>query len=168
MKQPMKIPKVLVLMGVTCSGKTELGKILSVRLKVPFFDGDDFHSKDNIHKMKQGIPLNDGDRQTWLQYIHGLASNHSNKGAIIACSALKEKYRQVIQTSVNVEFIYLKADKRVIAQRLASRKNHFMHNSLIDSQFTALEEPKNGCIVDATQSFEINVDLIVSYLQNNL
>jgi carbohydrate kinase (thermoresistant glucokinase family) len=85
----MKVTRVLILMGVTCSGKTELGKILSVRLKIPFFDGDDFHSQNNINKMKKGIPLDDEDRWHWLQKNHQLALNHSSKGAVIACSALK-------------------------------------------------------------------------------
>lgn len=73
MKQRMKVPKVLILMGVNCSGKTELGKILSIRLKITFFDGDNFHSQDNINKMKKGIPLDDKDRWPWLQKIHQLA-----------------------------------------------------------------------------------------------
>tara|TARA_B110000046_G_scaffold184495_1_gene223111 strand:+ start:2390 stop:2878 length:489 start_codon:yes stop_codon:yes gene_type:complete len=161
----MKAPKILILMGVTCSGKTAFGKVLSIRLEVPFFDGDDLHSNDNINKMKRGLPLDDEDRWPWLMDIHQLALQHADSGAIIACSALKMKYRQVIQTSANMEFIYLKADKKIIAQRLASRKNHFMPASLIDSQFEALEAPNNGCILDATQTFKINADLVVSYLQ---
>ena len=152
-------------MGVTCSGKTAFGKVLSNRLKISFFDGDDLHSKENIDKMKLGHPLDDDDRWTWLQNIHQLALDHTNEGAIIACSALKKSYRQVIQTSANMEFIYLKADKKTIAQRLALRKNHFMPTSLLDSQFEALEAPKSGCILDASQTFEINADLVVSYLQ---
>ena len=152
-------------MGVTCSGKTAFGKVLSNRLKISFFDGDDLHSKENIDKMKLGRPLDDDDRWLWLQNIHQLALDHANEGAIIACSALKKSYRQVIQTSANMEFIYLKADKKTIAQRLALRKNHFMPASLLDSQFEALEAPKSGCILDATQTFEINADLVVSYLQ---
>ena len=152
-------------MGVTCSGKTVFGKVLSNRLKISFFDGDDLHSKENIDKMKLGHPLDDDDRWLWLQNIHQLALDHANEGAIIACSALKKSYRQVIQTSANMEFIYLKADKKTIAQRLALRKNHFMPASLLDSQFEALEAPKSGCILDATQTFEINADLVVSYLQ---
>jgi len=161
----MKAPKILILMGVTCSGKTVFGKVLSNRLKISFFDGDDLHSKENIDKMKLGRPLDDDDRWLWLQNIHQLALDHANEGAIIACSALKKSYRQVIQTSANMEFIYLKADKKTIAQRLALRKNHFMPASLLDSQFEALEAPKSGCILDATQTFEINADLVVSYLQ---
>ena len=152
-------------MGVTCSGKTAFGKVLSNRLKISFFDGDDLHSKENIDKMKLGHSLDDDDRWPWLQNIHQLALDHTNEGAIIACSALKKSYRQVIQTSANMEFIYLKADKKTIAQRLALRKNHFMPASLLDSQFEALEAPKSGCILDATQTFEINADLVVSYLQ---
>ena len=85
----MRVPEVLILMGVTCSGKTELGKILSIRLKIPFFDGDNFHSQDNINKMKKGISLDDKDRWPWLQKIHQLALSYSIKGAVIACSALK-------------------------------------------------------------------------------
>jgi len=161
----MKAPKILILMGVTCSGKTAFGKVLSNRLKISFFDGDDLHSKENIDKMKLGHPLDDDDRWPWLQNIHQLALDHTSEGAIIACSALKKSYRQVIQTSANMEFIYLKADKKTIAQRLALRKNHFMPASLLDSQFEALEAPKSGCILDATQTFEINADLVVSYLQ---
>ena len=91
--------------------------------------------------------------------------DHTNDGVIIACSALKKSYRQVIQGSTNIEFIYLKTDKKTIAQRLALRTNHFMPSSLLDSQFEALEAPKSGCILDATQTFEINADLVVSYLQ---
>jgi carbohydrate kinase (thermoresistant glucokinase family) len=165
MMRRMKGPKVLILMGVTCSGKTAFGKVLSKRLNRPFYDGDHFHSKENIRKMKQGIPLNDEDRWPWLKDLHQLAIQQAEGGAIIACSALKSTYRQVIRTSENMLFIYLKADKKTIAQRLALRKNHFMPASLLDSQFAALEAPKDGCTLDATQSFEVNVDLVIAYLQ---
>ena len=161
----MKAAKILILMGVTCSGKTAFGKVLSNRLEIPFFDGDALHSKDNIDKMKRGNPLDDEDRWPWLQNIHQIVLDHTNDGIIIACSALKKSYRQVIQGSTNIEFIYLKTDKKTIAQRLALRTNHFMPSSLLDSQFEALEAPKSGCILDATQTFEINADLVVSYLQ---
>ena len=115
--------------------------------------------------MKKGIPLDDEDQWHWLQKIHQLALNHSSKGAVIACSALKKKYRQVIRTSANVVFIYLKADKKIIANRLSLRKNHFMASSLINSQFATLEIPKNGLLIDATESFKNNTDLISIYLK---
>ena len=91
--------------------------------------------------------------------------NHSLKGAVIACSALKKKYRKVIRTSANVLFICLKADKKIITHRLASRKNHFMASSLINSQFAALEIPKSGFILVATELFENNLDLIHKYIE---
>ena len=121
MKRRMKAPKILILMGVTCSGKTAFGKMLSNRLKISFFDGDDLHSKENIDKMKLGHPLDDDDRWPWLQNIHQLALDHANEGAIIACSALKKSYRQVIQTSANMEFIYLKAAKKSFYAPLTPR-----------------------------------------------
>ena len=109
--------------------------------------------------------MNEEDRWPWLKDLHQLAIQQAEGGAIIACSALKNTYRQVIRTSENMLFIYLKADKKTIAQRLALRKNHFMPASLLDSQFAALEAPQDGCTLDATQSFEVNVDLVIAYLQ---
>ena len=105
---------VYVIFGVSTSGKTTIGKKISIKLGIPFYDADDFHSDDNIEKMKSGIPLDDHDRSEWLQSISlKINESNKNKGSIFACSALKEKYRKILSNSYknDVKFIFLKIDK---------------------------------------------------------
>jgi 6-phosphogluconate dehydrogenase len=140
--------KVFYVMGVSGCGKSTIGKLLAKELAVPFFDGDDFHPQKNIEKMSEGKPLNDKDRLGWLTALNELAIEQLNKkGCVIACSALKESYRDILKLSIepNVNFIYLKGTFHEIYNRILARANHFMPTELLQSQFDIIEEP-TSCI----------------------
>lgn len=159
---------ILVLMGVSGCGKTTVGKILSEKLGLPFYDGDDFHPEVNIRKMESGEPLSDLDRKPWLhQLADKIKELNSRTGGIIACSALKKSYRNTLQNRSGAElcFIHLKGPKELIAQRLSERNHHFMPSTLLDSQFEALEEPENAIIVSITNSPEEIVSEIITQLK---
>jgi carbohydrate kinase (thermoresistant glucokinase family) len=135
---------VLVVMGVSGSGKSTIAAMLAQRVHWLYEDGDWFHPKKNIEKMHHGEPLNDGDRWPWLHAIADWidATRRSGNHGIVACSALKRAYRDVlIGRRQDVRLIYLKGDQDLIARRVAARADHFMPPQLLDSQFAALEEP---------------------------
>jgi gluconokinase len=137
-------PLVLVLMGVSGSGKTTVGALLAGRLGAAFADADDFHSPANIAKMHAGIPLDDADRQPWLAAIAARIESWraAHRPGLVTCSALKRTYRDIIKGGhEDVRLVYLKGEKSLIARRLAARHGHFMPAALLDSQFAALEEP---------------------------
>jgi gluconokinase len=142
---------VIVLMGVAGSGKTTVGSLLARELHWEFADGDDFHSPENIAKMRAGIPLTDADRAPWLEALRGLVAGRIAKAenAVLACSALKRSYRDVLQISEQVRFVYLKGDSNVFAQRLLERHDHYMKVQMLDSQLRTLEPPMNAIVVDA-------------------
>jgi carbohydrate kinase (thermoresistant glucokinase family) len=138
-------------MGVSGSGKTTIGETLSAQTGIPFFDADDFHPIANREKLKAGQPLNDEDRQDWLFLIRAMALRQAKKeGAIIACSALKEKYRELLTEDIMapVHWVFLQGDYDLIMGRLKERKNHFMPPSLLQSQFDTLEKPENALVID--------------------
>ena len=150
---------ILFVMGVSGSGKTTIGKLLAEKLQTPFFDGDDYHPQANVEKMAKGHPLNDEDREGWLRRLNELASKQEHQGAIIACSALKSKYRKQLRQGLNtVEFVYLEGSFELISDRLSDRKGHFMPPDLLRSQFDALEIPEHAISVsiDATPSAVVN------------
>lgn len=141
-----------IVMGVSGSGKSTVGKLLSDRLDCPFYDADDFHPFSNIEKMRQGIALEDSDRLPWLLQLGELVARSINekKSGVLACSALKEKYREIIEgkNSQNITWIYLYGDYKTIHQRLKDRTNHFLNEELLCSQFDTLEEPKDALTID--------------------
>ena len=142
-------------MGVSGSGKSTIGKLLSQEFNIPFYDGDDFHPKENIEKMSSGRPLNDKDRQSWLEALNGLALKELKKSnCIILCSALKQKYREILIQNIETqsEWIYLSGSYDLISKRLNSRENHFMPSDLLKSQFDILEEPRDALRVDISLS----------------
>lgn len=158
---------VIVLMGVTGSGKTTIGELLSERLGWPFFDADDFHSAANKQKMNAGIPLTDEDRMGWLHSLRDLLRDHSNQGRnlILACSALKERYREIIKEGGSeVRFVHLQGEKALIANRLEQRKGHYMNPALLDSQFEALEEPEDAVVVDISDEPKAIADTVMDAL----
>jgi carbohydrate kinase (thermoresistant glucokinase family) len=162
---------IIYIMGVSGSGKTTIGKSLAGRTGIPFFDGDDFHSKANKEKMKAGHPLDDDDRKDWLLSINKLAKEETRKkGAIIACSALKEKYRLVLSgdITVPVHWIYLQGDYGLISQRLMTRKDHFMPTALLQSQLETLEIPPYALLIDINKSEEEIVKRILQSLNMNI
>jgi gluconokinase len=160
--------KVLVVMGVSGTGKTTIGKLLAHRLKHPFFDGDDFHPKENIEKMKTGHPLNDDDRKEWLLRLNQLAREHRHSGAVICCSALRKNYRSLLRAGVGtcMEFIYLNGSFELIKSRLEARKDHFMPIELLKSQFETLEPPTRAIKVSVTKEPEKIIKEIVAQIKS--
>lgn len=141
---------IYVIMGVSGAGKSRIGKLLADRLSLPFYDADDFHPQTNVKKMKSGQPLNDNDRKPWLEdlAIH-IQKWEKAGGAVLACSALKKKYRQILKKhpKTPVQFIYLKGAPETIDKRLRKREGHFMPPGLLNSQFDTLEEPEDALVV---------------------
>ncbi|MEU4408560.1 gluconokinase [Streptosporangium sp. NPDC023963] len=155
----------LVVMGVTGSGKTTVGAALSQRLRVPFADADDFHSEANIAKMSDGIPLDDEDRLPWLRAVGAWLAGHAATGGVVGCSALKRGYRDILREAApTVTFVHLHGDMDAVRRRVAGRPGHFMPASLVESQFKTLEplEPdERGIVLD----FAMPVDeLVDAYL----
>jgi len=147
---------VFYVMGVSGCGKSTIGKMLAEGLGIPYFDGDDYHPANNIAKMKAGNPLNDNDRYGWLLRLNVLAREQESGGAVIACSALKESYRDILSSHLNenCHWIYLEGTFETILQRLQYRKGHFMPESLLKSQFDILEIPTNAITVSIDQDPE--------------
>ena len=135
---------IIVLMGVTGSGKTTVGKQLAAELAWTYYDADDFHSPANVEKMKHGVPLDDADRQPWLETLRDLIRRclERSENCILACSALKESYRDYLLLSDEVRLVYLKGSYDLIQQRLTDRSDHYMNPKLLRSQFEILEEPQ--------------------------
>ncbi|WP_242530526.1 gluconokinase [Nocardioides aromaticivorans] len=151
----------IVVMGVSGSGKSTVGAALAQRLGVPFEDADDLHPAANIAKMSAGIPLDDDDRHPWLETIGEWLATHDGDGGVISCSALKRSYRDQLRAhAARAVFVHLHGTREVIARRQASRPGHFMPASLLDSQFDTLEQladDEAGVVIDVDQT----VDAIV-------
>ncbi|MFM9948743.1 MAG: gluconokinase [Saprospiraceae bacterium] len=161
---------IIFVMGVSGSGKTTIGKLLSERSGLPFFDGDDFHPVENIEKMQSGKPLDDNDRQGWLHALNQAAKVAAQQsGGIFACSALKVAYRLLLENGIEsrIAWVFLDGDFELIHQRLAQRKAHFMPPGLLKSQFEALERPENAVIVDLNHSPEAIVVQLMDQLSEN-
>lgn len=148
---------VVILMGVSGSGKSTVGRKLADELGWSFYDGDDFHSVASIAKMSQGIPLTDEDRGPWLAALRAVVDHAIEEGenAVLACSALKASYRETLRGGhAGVVFVYLKADSRLIAERLEYRAGHYAKRDLLPSQIATLEEPEEAITVDASRTPE--------------
>ena len=146
---------ILVIMGVSGSGKTTIGQLLSAELICSFIDGDDFHPSVNIKKMSSGEALTDEDRWPWLEILTDKIQEYiqQEQSMVLACSALKKSYREILCVERElVQFIYLKGDYATIVRRMQSRENHFMTKSLLQSQFATLEEPEDAIVVDISPS----------------
>ena len=141
---------VIIVMDVSGSGKSTIGRLLAQDLGWKFYDADDFHSPHNIAKMSRGLALTEDDRFPWLQSLRALILNilESGKQAVIACSALRETYRTSLAVTDKVQFIYLKGSFEQIKDRLTNRQNHFMTGDLLAHQFATLEEPHDVLAVD--------------------
>ena len=154
---------VIFIMGTSGTGKSTIGKLLAEELSIPFFDGDDFHSKEHILKMASGASLNDDDRFGWLTRLNNLAKSQLNTNScIIACSALKEKYRELLSQGIekNVKWVFLNGTIDQVQERLKNREHHFMPITLLKSQFDILEVPNYALQIDIALSPEEIVHLI--------
>jgi gluconokinase len=133
-----------VVMGVAGSGKSLIGAAFAHALGVEFVEGDEFHSPENVERMSRGIPLTDDDRAQWLRSLAARigAAKRAGSGLVVSCSALKRSYRDILRAEANdLRFVFLKGDRVLIADRLGTRRGHFMPQSLLDSQLATLEEP---------------------------
>jgi gluconokinase len=160
---------IVVLMGVSGSGKTTIGTLLAQRTGTIFADADDYHPQANKDKMRAGIPLNDEDRQPWLEILNGLLRSwyQSGEGGVLACSALKEKYRQTLESGIPanaISFVWLDPGKKVLAERLAARHHAYMNPDLLDSQIATLEPPEDALRVTNDGTPEQVVDQILQHV----
>ena len=159
---------VIILCGVSGSGKTTIGTGLSERLGCLFLDGDDFHSETNIKKMSDGVPLTEADRIPWLHTLRGKIEQCLDSGEtlVLACSALSRQSRELLRgNSDDVRIVYLQGSKGLISQRLNDRKDHFVGSEMLDSQFDALEEPKTATVVSIGPSPQEIVARIIGELR---
>jgi gluconokinase len=154
---------IVVLMGVSGSGKTTIGRTLAERLGWKFIEGDEYHPRENVAKMAAGVPLEDSDRWPWLDTLNRLL--RAERDAIVTCSALKESYRQRLLAGVeDPRLVYLEGSQALIASRVAARKHRYMPASLLDSQFATLEPPAQAIRVDVGASLDECVDAIIAAL----
>ncbi|KAJ5567423.1 hypothetical protein N7535_006729 [Penicillium sp. DV-2018c] len=168
-----------VVTGPAGCGKSTVGNVLRTKLNLPFIEGDDYHPPTNKEKMSQGIPLTDADRWDWLislrqAAIDLLSPTEDNNfqppaGVVVACSALKQKYRDVMRVAaygspaVQIHFVYLKLDEKVLMERVSQRREHYMKSTMVQSQLAALEEPK-----DEWDAITINVEGPMEEVQQNV
>jgi len=159
---------IILVMGVSGSGKTTVGKLLADSLDWEFRDADDFHSLRNVEKMRHGIPLTEADRIPWLHNLQTALKRwlHENRNVILACSALKNSYRQLLLIDHDrIKLVYFKGSYLLIQKRLQERTNHYMPAQLLESQFDALEEPLEALIVGIEQPPQMIVQTIRSALK---
>ena len=153
-------------MGVVGAGKTTVGSLLAQKLGWQFADADDFHPAANIEKIRRGLRLDDSDRAPWLAALRNaiLRWNAERQNAVLACSALKRKYRDELRVD-GVQFVYLKGNYELIEQRLRSRRGHFASDSILKSQFEDLEKPDDAITVEIDKTPEAIVSEIVQKLK---
>ena len=159
--------KVIVVMGVSGSGKTSVGSELAQRVGWQFFDGDDFHPPQNVQKMAQGTPLNDADRIPWLETLQKLIHTQISQGnsIVLACSALKASYREILcKNNPEVMFVHLAGDFQLIADRMRERSDHYMQANMLESQFATLEVPADAWSVSVDQPVANIVEEILQSL----
>jgi gluconokinase len=160
---------IIYIMGVSGSGKSTVGKQLADSIGWPFYDGDDFHPAKNIKKMAAGLALQDEDRWPWLESIRAFAKAQlkTDRSLVIACSALKETYREALSKGIpegQIRWVYLKGDYELILSRMEARSSHFMPSLLLKSQFDALEEPPQAVTVSIDQPVEVILQQLAKQL----
>ena len=163
----MKTIRFFIVMGVSGSGKTSVGKSLAEHLGWDFYDADDFHPPANVEKMVNGIPLDDSDRAPWLASLHDLISSSliQSRPGVLACSALKERYRQrLLEGNAGVQLVYLKGSYDLIWSRMIVRKDHYMKPHMLQGQFDAIEEPSDALTVDISLSVDEILQVVIKQM----
>jgi len=156
----------IIVTGVSGTGKTTIGSAIADALDLPFFDADNFHPKENIAKMSEGLPLNDEDRMPWLLTLADLlVKSETENGAVLACSALKDSYRELLKVQENINWIHLRGDRELIWRRMLARKNHYMKATMLDSQFATWEEPSYGLKLNINHTPEEMLKEVLRYLK---
>lgn len=157
---------VILVMGTTGAGKTTVGKLIAQRLGWIFLDADDFHPATNVEKMRHGIPLTDADRAPWLANIHSrlLQLAAENKDTVLACSALKQSYRDTLSSQLDMRIVYLRGSYEQMRQHILARHGHFAGESILAGQFADLEEPTNATVLEVAGSPSQLVDTAIRKL----
>ncbi len=161
-------PLAVVVMGVSGCGKTAVGSRLAQRLNARYIDADDLHPPANVEKMRAGIPLDDADRAPWLALLNARLRDAvaAGEAVVLACSALKQRYRDALAAGVpELRFVHLAGSGEIIAARLAARQHRYMPASLLDSQFATLEPPAEAIVIDVALPLEAAVDAAARALQ---
>ncbi len=161
---------VIIVMGVSGSGKSTIGVRIALALDLPFVEGDDFHPKANRDKMAAGIPLDDDDRAPWLEALaEVLAKAEADRGCVLACSSLKQAYRDTLGSRLSAKptIVYLHASKQLLAERLAERQGHFFPVRLLDSQLDTLERPTDALELDLRKGVDELVAEAVAALERD-
>jgi len=145
---------IVLVMGTTGSGKSTVGEMLAQRLGWVFLEADVFHSAANKEKMHRGVPLSDADRAPWLAAIHSelLRQTELGRNVVLACSALKQEYRDELKAKVEMQVVYLKGSEAVLRAHIEGRHGHFAGESLLPSQLATLEEPTDALVVDVSRT----------------
>ncbi len=167
MKPASHRPLVLIFMGVSGSGKTTVGTLFAKKTGAVFFEGDEFHPRENIEKMRRGVPLTDVDRKKWLRTLREIITRALHEGTftVIACSALKAAYRDLLQGGdPRVKFVHLTGPRALLEERLKARRNHFMPATLLDSQLATLEPPSDALTFSCEQSPDEIVTALIQAL----
>ncbi len=158
---------IIVVMGVAGSGKSTVGALLAAELHCGFLDGDSLHPANNIEKMSHGVPLTDEDRAPWLNLLHAFLADAYARGKplVVACSALKQHYRDVLSAGVSVTWVYLKGSPELLHARLEHRENHFMKPAMLASQLQILEPPSDAVVADVSLPPAAIVEQIMARLR---
>jgi gluconokinase len=158
---------IVVVMGVAGSGKTTIGTMVAEALACSFLEGDSLHPAANVEKMSRGIPLTDADRAPWLAAIreHILAAIEKGQCLVVACSALKQQYRDYLSQGTNITWVYLKGSQELIESRIAHRREHYMKAGMLPSQFADLEEPGDALVVDISPPPQVIVQRLLPRLR---
>jgi len=157
---------IILVMGTTGAGKTTVGKLVAAQLGWIFLDADDFHPPANIEKMKHGIPLTDADRGPWLENIHAELARLSSTGknAVLACSALKQSYRDKLSSGVDLKIAYLRGSYDQMRRHIEARQGHFAGESILAGQFADLEEPHDALLLEVSRTpEELSAEIVAKF-----